>query len=62
MIDHKMSEELEPLEDLKERYNELKEQARQVDAELTLRKENLGKLGMRYYAYIHELTETKTNA
>ena len=39
-----MSEELEPLEDLKERYNELKEQARQVDAELTLRKENLGKL------------------
>jgi uncharacterized phage infection (PIP) family protein YhgE len=39
-----MSEELDPLEDLKERYNELKEQARQVDAELTLRKENLGKL------------------
>ena len=39
-----MSEELEPLEDLKERYNELKEQARLVDAELKVRKDDLGKL------------------
>jgi hypothetical protein len=39
-----MSEELEPLENLKERYNKLKEQALQVDAELSVRKESLGKL------------------